>query len=120
MAIALFPGSPLSATSVRAEPVELVTTDAAAVAKGRRIGGLLGSEVVNDKDETIGTIDDIIVDEKHRLFAVLRVGDFTERSRPLVVVPYDSLKFDEPRERIILPRASRDGLNKLPVFEYRG
>ena len=34
----------------------------------------------------------------------------------LVVVRYDSLKFED--QKVVLPGGSKDGLNMLPAFEY--
>src|SRR4030088_3075737 len=103
------------------EPVALVKADVKTLAKGQRVSDLIGSTVVNEKDETIGTINDLIVDENHRLFAVLEVGGFLARgAHPLVAVPYEGLSIDKTLNRVVLPGASREELNKLPVFEYHG
>jgi PRC-barrel domain protein len=75
---------------------------------------------VNDRDERIGTIDDIIIDRDRILFAVLQVGGFLGLGGHLVAVPYQSLVLDEPGGKIVLPGASRDELKKLPEFKYGG
>ena len=100
--------------------VDLVEIDTEAIAKGRRLSYLIDHLVLNEKDEIIGTIEDLIVDDHHKLFAVLEVGDFLHRgSGPLIAIPYDRLSIDEERLTIRLPGASREKLNKVPVFEYR-
>src|SRR4051812_30055404 len=53
------------------ETVALVVVDVAAVAHGYRASKLTGSNVINDKNEKIGTIDDIIIGRDRVIFAVL-------------------------------------------------
>jgi hypothetical protein len=67
---------------------ELVVVDVAAVAKGYRAGKLTGSDVVNDQDERIGTIDNLIIGRDRVLFAVIQVGGFLDLGGHLVTVPY--------------------------------
>jgi sporulation protein YlmC with PRC-barrel domain len=90
------------------------------VAKGYRTSALTGSSVVNDKNERIGTVDDIIIGEdKKVLFAVLQVGGFLKLGGHLVAVPFDSLEIDDMGKKIMLPGATADELKGLPEFKYR-
>jgi sporulation protein YlmC with PRC-barrel domain len=98
--------------------VQLMVVDVAAVGKGYRASKLIGSSVVNDKDEKIGTLDDLIVDPQQVLFAVLQVGGFLGVGGHLVAVPYKSLVLDHPGGKVELPGASKDELKKLPEFRY--
>jgi sporulation protein YlmC with PRC-barrel domain len=100
--------------------VQLVRVDLSVVAQGYRISKLIGAGVMNDKNEKIGTIDDVVADkDKKRLtFAVLQVGGFLGLGRHLVVVPYDSLVIDDKGQKITLPGASKDELKKLSEFNY--
>jgi hypothetical protein len=110
----------LSSAVVHPQSVDLVEIDTEAVAKGWRLSYLINHLVMNERDEIVGTIDDLIVDEDGKLFAVVEVGDFLPRgSRPLIAVSYDSLSIDKERLIIRLPGASRDKLNRMPVFKYR-
>src|SRR5512132_1527558 len=104
----------------RSQAVELVVVDVTTVAKGYRTSKLTGSNVVNDHDEKIGTIDDIIIGRDRVLFAVLQVGGFLGLGGRLVAVPYQSLVLDDPGGKIVLPGASRDEIKKLPEFTYGG
>ena len=81
---------------------------------------LIGSNLINDKNEEIATIDDVIADkEKKQLsFAVLQVGGFLGVGGRLVAVPYDSLVIDDKGKKITLPGASKDELKKLSQFNY--
>jgi len=100
--------------------VQLIKVDLSVVAKGYRISKLVGTTVINDKNEKIGTVDDVVADKdkKQLSFAVLQVGGFLGLGGHLVVVPYESLVIDETGQKITLPGASKDELKKLSVFNY--
>src|ERR1700680_4360761 len=94
--------------------VALVKVDLSVVAKGYRMSKLIGSKVINDKNEKIGTVDDVVADKdkKQLSFAVLQVGGFLGVGGHLVAVPYDSLVIDDTG-KVTLPGASKDELKKL-------
>src|SRR3979409_1859436 len=73
--------------------VQLIKVDLSVVTKGYRMSKLIGSNVINDKNEKIGTVDDVVADkEKKQLsFAVLQVGGFLGLGGRVVGVPYDTL-----------------------------
>jgi sporulation protein YlmC with PRC-barrel domain len=101
------------------QEVNLVKVDVSVVGKGLRASKLAGNTVVNDKNETIGKLDDIIVGPDRSLFAVLQVGGFLGLGSRLVAVPYDSLHIEEKDgkvEKVELPGASRDQLKQLAEF----
>jgi sporulation protein YlmC with PRC-barrel domain len=65
--------------------------------EGRRSSQIAGTTVYNDRDERIGTVDDLIVGQDGRISeAVLSVGGFLGLGVKLVAVPYNQLRF-EPR-----------------------
>lgn len=100
--------------------VQLIKVDLSVVAKGYRMSKLIGGSVINDKNEKIGTVDDVIADKdkKQLSFAVLQVGGFLGVGGHLVAVPYDSLVIDDTGQKITLPGASKDELKKLSQFNY--
>lgn len=101
--------------------VEVVIIDVKTVASGYRVSALLGSNVVNNHDERIGTIDDFIIGRDDRvLFTILQIGGFLGLGGRLVSVPYRSLVLDDAggKIKVVLPGATRDELKKLPEFEY--
>ena len=115
LAVALAAGPALSQAGV-----QLIKVDLSVVAQGYRISKLIGTTVINDKNEKIGTVDDVVADKdkKQLSFAVLQVGGFLGLGGHLVVVPYDSLVIDETGQKVTLPGASKDELKKLSTFNY--
>lgn len=100
------------------QAVALVVVDVKAVAAGYRASKLTGTPVVNEKNEKIGSLDDMIIGRDKVLFAVLEVGGFLGIGAHLVAVPFSDLQLDETGKKISLPGASKDELKKLPEFKY--
>ena len=116
-------GMPLfivGANPALSQGVQLVNVNVSVVAKGYRLSKLLGATVRNDKNENIGKIDDVIIDNSKNMFTVLQVGGFLGLGSHYVAVPYDSLKISEDGKQIVLPHASKDELKKLAEFKYLG
>jgi sporulation protein YlmC with PRC-barrel domain len=98
--------------------VELVTVDVNAVGKGYRVSKLISHNVVNDKNEKVGSLDDVVIGHDKSLFAVIQVGGFLGLGSRLVAVPWDNLKIDETGRTIELPGASKEQLQRLTEFKY--
>jgi hypothetical protein len=99
------------------QTVEIAKVDVQKVAGGYRASKVIGSNVLNDANETIGKIDDLLVTRDGKEpYAVLSIGGFLGMGTHLVVVRYDSLAFAD--NKIVLPGGSKDGLKMLPAFEY--
>jgi PRC-barrel domain len=99
------------------QTVELVKVDVQKLAAGYRASKVIGSNVVNDANETIGTIDDLLVSpDGKQPYAVLSIGGFLGMGTRLVVVPYDTLKFNG--NKVTLPGGTKKGLKMLPEFKY--
>lgn len=97
---------------------DVVVVDVVAVAQGLRTGDLKGKPVLNEKNERIGTIDDLIIGKDRVLFGILQVGGFLGIGSHFVAVPYQSLQINEAPIRIVLPGASKEALKNLPEFKY--
>lgn len=107
---------PAIAADAVPQTVQLAKVDVTSVSAGYRASKIIGSSVVNDANDTIGTVDDLLVSpDGKETFAVLSVGGFLGMGSKLVVVPYSSLK---PGEHIVLPGGTKDGLTALPEFKY--
>jgi sporulation protein YlmC with PRC-barrel domain len=95
----------------------LMKVDPATVATGYRVSKVVGSAVVNEANETVGTVDDLIVTPNEVVpFAVLSVGGFLGIGTKYVVVPYSALKIQD--KKMVLPGATKDSLKALPEFKY--
>ena len=99
------------------QTVTLMKVDPQTVATGFRSSKVVGSTVVNEANETVGSVDDLIVTPSERVpFAVLSVGGFLGVGTKYVVVPFNSLQMRD--KKIILPGATKDALKALPDFKY--
>jgi len=101
---------------------EVLVVDVRAVATGYRLSRLIGTDVVNDRNEGIGTFEDLIISkDKDALFAVLQVGGFLGIGGRLIAIQFESLELSEAAGdlRIVLPGATREALKAMPEFEYR-
>ena len=100
------------------QTVTLIKVDPATVATGYRTSKVVGSTVVNEANETVGTIDDLIVTPNEKVpFAVLSVGGFLGIGTKYVVVPFSSLQMKD--KQMVLAGATKDSLKALPEFKYR-
>ena len=102
-------GAPQTVTLMKVDPQTLAT--------GYRTSKVVGATVVNEANETVGTIDDLIVTPGGQApYAVLSVGGFLGLGTKYVVVPFTSLKiFDK---KMVLPGGTKDALKALPDFKY--
>ena len=99
------------------QTVELVKLDVVKLAAGYRASKVIGSTVINDTKDTIGTIDDLLVSPDGRQpYAVLSIGGFLGMGTHMVIVPYEKLTFTD--KSVILPGGSKEGLKMLPEFKY--
>jgi PRC-barrel domain len=96
----------------------IVKVDPQTVATGYRVSKVVGSTVVNDANETVGTIDDLIVTPGDKVpFAVLSVGGFLGLGTKYVVIPYSLLQVKD-KQHMLLAGATKDSLTALPDFKY--
>jgi hypothetical protein len=99
------------------QTVTLMKVDPASLATGYRASKVIGSTVVNEANETVGTIDDLIVTPTASVpFAVLSVGGFLGMGSRYVVVSFSSLQVKG--KQMVLPGATKDSLMALPAFTY--
>jgi hypothetical protein len=99
------------------QTVALMKVDPQSLATGYRTSKVVGSTVVNEANETVGTIDDLIVTPGEKVpFAVLSVGGFLGMGTKYVVVPYSSLQVHD--KRLVLAGATKESLKSLPEFNY--
>jgi hypothetical protein len=105
----VFLASPVNAQGVQ-QTVPIAKVDVQTVAAGYRASKVIGSSVLNEANETIGKIDDLLVTRDGKEpYAVLSIGGFLGIGTHLVVVRYDSLRFDS-NNKIVLPGGTKEQL----------
>ena len=119
LATALAVGFAAAPAFAQGTPQTLAMTkvDTMSLATGYRTSKVVGSSVVNEANETIGTIDDLIVTPSERVpYAVLSVGGFLGMGTKYVVVPYSALQIAD--KKMVLKGATKESLKSLPEFKY--
>lgn len=108
-AVARAQGAPQTITQTR--------IDRSTLATGYRVSKVVGSVVVNQDGDVVGTIDDLIVTPNERVpFAVLSVGGFLGVGTKYVVVPFSDIGV--VNKQMMLRGATRQSLLELPEFKY--
>jgi sporulation protein YlmC with PRC-barrel domain len=78
---------------------------------------ILGQPVYNDKNERVGSIDDIIVSPERAVsYAIVNAGSFLGLAKHDVAVPVSQLKLVD--NKLVLDGATKDSLKASPPFEY--
>src|SRR6476659_3980397 len=99
------------------QTVGIMKVDPATVATGFRSSKIVGSSVVNEANETVGSVEDLIVTSNEKApYAVLSVGGFLGMGTKYVVVPFGSLQMQD--KKIVLPGATKDALKALQEFKF--
>lgn len=84
-----------------------------------RSSKLVGSDVYNSEDTSIGSVDDLLIGTEHgkTTDAVISVGGFLGMDSKLVEVPFSKLKINK-EGHLVLAGATKAGLTKLPAYTY--
>ena len=78
---------------------------------------ILGQPVFNDKDERVGSIDDIIIaPDKAVSYAIVNAGGFTGLTKHDVAIPVSQLKLVD--NKLVLAGATKEALKASPPFQY--
>ena len=112
-------GTPPFGTTTTGTTTPSMAVDSARLQGGRRASKLIGSNIYNENNESIGEVDDIIVPSGGgQPVAVLSVGGFLGIGARLVAVPYERLQWNAERDRWMLQGATRDSVRGLPEYRY--
>ncbi|MGX9966901.1 PRC-barrel domain-containing protein [Roseomonas sp. F4] len=96
-----------------------MSVDSMSLNQGRRASQLVGSNIYNEENNSIGEIDDLIVPPQGgQPVAIISVGGFLGIGAKLVAIPYERLTHDAERNRWVLRGATKDSLESLPAFSY--
>ncbi len=78
---------------------------------------VLGQPVYNDKDEKVGTIEDIIIaPDKGISYAIVGAGGFLGLGTHDVAVPVSKFKLVD--KKLVLAGATKESLKASPPFQY--
>jgi sporulation protein YlmC with PRC-barrel domain len=78
---------------------------------------ILGQAVFNDKDERVGSIDDMIIaPDKAVSYAIINAGGFIGLTKHDVAIPVSQLKLVD--NKLVLAGATKEALRASPPFEY--
>lgn len=88
-----------------------------------RMSQIIGSNVYDEANDSIGSVDDVILVPptgagQQGPIAVLQVGGFLGMGGRLVAVPLGDLLWNAQRERLVLPGATADILRNQAEFRY--
>jgi sporulation protein YlmC with PRC-barrel domain len=87
------------------------------LAPGDQTSKIIGATVVNSIDETVGTVDDLIIVSNQTVpLAVLSVGGFLGLGKKYVVVPCSALEVHDTQ--MLFLAATKEALKSLPDFSY--
>src|SRR5215831_20920830 len=76
---------------------------------------IIGQSVYNDKQERIGTVEDIIISpDKTVSYGIVGAGGFLGFDRRDVAIPVKQFKLTEGK--LILPGATKETLSQMPPF----
>jgi sporulation protein YlmC with PRC-barrel domain len=83
-----------------------------------RVSKVVGTSVYNDQNQSIGSVDDVLMNDNDRkaATAVLSVGGFLGMGSKLVSVPFDQLRFSN--DKIVMPGATKASLEGMPEYHY--
>jgi hypothetical protein len=91
----------------------------------RRVSELVGANVYNDANESVGEVDDIVFQSVGasgtRGFdasVIIQVGGFLGMGGRLVAVSIGDLQWNAERERMVFPGATRDTLSARPEYRH--
>ena len=99
-------------------PLGVTVTELQAVVKGWSVKRtVLGQAVYNDKDEKVGSVDDIIITpDKAVSYAIVGTGGFLGLAKHDVAIPVSQLQLVD--KKLVLPGATKEALKAIPEFQY--
>jgi len=93
------------------------SVEARMLVDGHRSSKFVGSTVVNEASETIGTVDDLLIMSNDKApYAVISVGGFLGIGSKYVVVPYSALQMRD--KQVLLRGATKESLKALEEYKY--
>ncbi|MBX9701275.1 MAG: PRC-barrel domain-containing protein, partial [Acetobacteraceae bacterium] len=126
------PGATGTSTTAAGAGAGATAVDSAALRDGRRASRIIGANIYNENNESIGEVEDILIPPmtaatggapgmggmSRAPVAVISVGGFLGIGAKLVAVPYERLQWNAERNRWTVTGATKESLNALPTFSY--
>jgi putative membrane protein len=79
------------------------------------LDSLLGAEVVNTKGEDVAKIEDVVLDQSGKSYAVLGVGGFLGIGEKKVAIPLDELKLGKDKAYLMTAETEKQ-LKQMPEY----
>ncbi|WP_439598879.1 PRC-barrel domain-containing protein [Falsiroseomonas sp.] len=112
-------GNPGARSTATGATTPSLSVDSMSLRESRRASQIIGSNIYNEENNSIGEVDDLIVPQAGGApVAVISVGGFLGIGAKLVAIPYERLTHDAERNRWVLRGATKDSLQSLPAFTY--
>ena len=125
IAVALLTSTFASGTVLaQGAPQVVAKVDLQNIQTAYRATKIVGSTVYDDKNETIGKIDDLLISQDGKApYAVLSVGGWLGMGERMIVVNTSSLRvvYDKNKSddtKIVLPGATKESLKGPPQYNY--
>jgi len=84
-----------------------------------RASKLIGTTVVDDQGQKIGTIVDVLVKDKaSEPTLILSVGEYTGGGPKMVAAPLSHIKLD--RTKVMMPGATKQVFASMPAYTFQG
>ncbi len=113
------PGTAIGRAIDRATTPDVTMTRNSVLAQRPRVSQIIGSNVYNDRNESIGEVEDVLLSPTgDRPMAVVSVGGFLGIGARLVSLPLSEMRWSTEQERMTLPGGSKEALQARPAFEY--
>jgi sporulation protein YlmC with PRC-barrel domain len=77
---------------------------------------VLGQPVYNDKNEKVGSVDDIIITPDKAVSYAIGTGGFLGLAKHDVAIPVSQFKLVD--KKLVLPGATKEALKAIPEFQY--
>jgi len=105
------PMMPVAGTTARST---YVTAD-----QHMRSSKIVGASVYNERNEKVGSIDDVLIGDKAEISGVvISVGGFLGMAGKLVEVPFSRIQVNN--DKLTIAGATKDQLTNLPEYKYAG
>lgn len=81
-----------------------------------RADELIDRDIVNQQGDTVGELEDVVVDKDGRLFGVVDIDGIAGLGAQDVVIPVDQLKIGQDN-LTLMSQKSEDDLKKMPNYD---